>query len=257
MMMKKTNKHFYALFLLPFFMLTACGQSSSNNQVNSKSNGIVVLELFTSQGCSSCPPADKVLANYVLKNNPKIIPLAFHVDYWNRLGWKDPFSKTEYSNRQREYSQNFNADNVYTPQLIINGKHEIVGSNESGIERLVDQELVGKNNSTITITKAILSENQLVIDYKTDAIGDNHVVNFALVKKKEVTNIKRGENSGLQQTSYNIVYDFKEQTLNANSKNEVSLDFNNNWKPADFFVVAYLQINQNGAIETACKAEIK
>ena len=238
-------------------MLTACGQTNKTNKTNSKSNGMVVLELFTSQGCSSCPPADKILANYILKNNPKIIPLAFHVDYWNYLGWKDPFSKAEFSNRQREYAQNFYSYNVYTPQLIINGKHEIVGSNESGIEKLVNQELNPNNDVSLEITSASILGNQLLVNWKTNNVEKNVTINIALVKKKELTQIKRGENSGLKQTSYNIVFDFKEQTLNENNKNQVSLDFKNTWEPDDFIVVAYLQKKHNGAIETACQTEIK
>lgn len=249
--MKKANKLFCTLFLLPLFMFSACGQS------NSKSNTIVVLELFTSQGCSSCPPADKILANYTLQNNPKIIPLAFHVDYWNYLGWKDPFSKADFSKRQREYAYNFGADNVYTPQLIINGNHEILGSNENGIQKLVAKELNPISNVTLEITSASISGNQLLVNWKTNSIEKNVTVNIALVKKKEVTQIKRGENVGLQQTSYNIVFDFREKTLNANDNNAVAIDFNNSWKSEDFFVVAYLQKNHNGAIETACQTEIK
>ncbi|MEO5776210.1 MAG: DUF1223 domain-containing protein [Flavobacterium sp.] len=250
--MKKTAK---LLFLLLFFMLTACGQS--NSKTNSKTNGIVVLELFTSQGCSSCPPADKILASYVLKNNPKIIPLAFHVDYWNYLGWKDPFSKAEFSNRQREYAKNFDSYSVYTPQLIVNGKHEIVGSNESGVEKLVNKELNLNNDVSLEITSATISGNKLLVNWKTNSGEKNVTINIALVKKNEFVQIKRGENSGLKQTSYNIVFDFKEQTLDANTKNQIAFDFKDTWQSDDFIVVAYLQKNHSGVIETACQTEIK
>lgn len=255
--MKSTCNLFCLLFLLPLFILTACGQTKSNTKTNSKSNAIVVLELFTSQGCSSCPPADKILAYYVLKNNPKIIPLAFHVDYWNYLGWKDPFSKAEFSSRQREYAQNFDTDNIYTPQLIINGKHEIIGSNESGIEKLVNQELNLNSEVSLDITSATIIGNQLLVNWKTNSLEKNVNINIVLVKKKEFTQIKRGENSGLKQTSYNVVFDFKEQALYANNKNKVFLDFNDTWKIDDFIVVAYLQKNHKGAIITACQTEIK
>jgi len=78
-------------------------------------NGFAVMELFTSQGCSSCPPADELLGKYAAQNNSNIIPLSFHVDYWNRLGWKDSFSTGEYSQRQRQYAQLFSNSSVYTP----------------------------------------------------------------------------------------------------------------------------------------------
>ena len=89
-----------------------------------------VLELFTSEGCSSCPPADRLLSEMVQQarsSNPRIIPLEFHVDYWNYLGWVDPFSERRFSQRQREYGQAFQSSTVYTPQVIVNGKEEFGG----------------------------------------------------------------------------------------------------------------------------------
>src|SRR5258706_10393726 len=93
--------------------------------------GIAVIELFTSEGCSSCPPADALLAE-ILRDargkNLAIYPLAFHVDYWDHLGWRDPYSDPAYSARQRGYSRTFHRDSIYTPQMIINGVSEFVGS---------------------------------------------------------------------------------------------------------------------------------
>ena len=88
---------------------------------------VAVLELFTSEGCSSCPSADKLLPQ-LAKLDSNIIPLSFHVDYWNRLGWEDPFSSSEYSERQRSYAKQLNLESVYTPQLVVNGEYELVGS---------------------------------------------------------------------------------------------------------------------------------
>src|SRR5579871_2087026 len=82
---------------------------------------VAVLELFTSQGCSSCPPADELLGKYISKENENIFPLSFHVDYWNHLGWKDIFSMAAYSERQKKYASLLNLETIYTPQLIING----------------------------------------------------------------------------------------------------------------------------------------
>ena len=91
----------------------------------------VIVELFTSEGCSSCPPADAVLAKLEKQSGTPIIALGFHVDYWNRLGWADPFSNKQFSDRQNEYAQAFQTDSVYTPQMVVDGQAEFVGSDEA------------------------------------------------------------------------------------------------------------------------------
>lgn len=227
-----------------------------NNESKTATEGFAILELFTSQGCSSCPPADSVLAKYAIQNNPNIIPLAFHVDYWNRLGWNDPFSKSEFTERQNNYAKQLNSQGNYTPQIVINGKYELVGSKEAAIESFVNKELAVKSKFHINIKKLSINENILNIKYETDANTANTIVNLALVKKKEFTNIKRGENNGLKQTSYNIVFDFKTIKSNSNTNNMASFKFNPNWLSTDFIVVAYLQNSNTGAIIGATKSEI-
>src|SRR5436190_6580011 len=97
-----------------------------NNSSRKTYSSFAVLELFTSEGCSSCPPADRLLPQ-LASTNPNIIPLSFHVDYWDHLGWKDPFSNAEFSDRQRLYAGQFHLESIYTPQLIVNGEYELVG----------------------------------------------------------------------------------------------------------------------------------
>lgn len=257
------KKSFYIkalVFIIISIGFCISGFTTDNAKIQKKiysdSQGIVILELFTSQGCSSCPPADKVLEKYVLNNNPNIIPLAFHIDYWNNLGWKDPFSKAEFTNRQRDYSRNFNSGNIYTPQLIINGKHQVVGSNENAIKTIVNQELLIKNPAKIDINSITHVGNQLIVKYSATDFSANKIVNLALVKKKEFTSIKRGENSGLKQISYNIVYDFKSKSLTNSTENQTVFDFKSDWKASDFMIVAYLQNNNYGKIIAASKKEI-
>lgn len=226
-----------------------------NNKSKPSTEGFAVLELFTSQGCSSCPPADAVLAKYAGQNNLNIIPLAFHVDYWNRLGWNDPFSKSEFTERQSNYARLLNAQGNYTPQIVINGKYELVGSKETAVDNLVNKELAIKRQFHINIKKASVNQNILNIEYETDAANANMITNLALVKKKEFTSIKEGENRGLKQNFYNIVFDFKTLKSNANI-NKASFQFNPNWISTDFIVVAYLQNFNTGVITGATKSEI-
>src|SRR3546814_16619660 len=90
----------------------------------------VVVELFTSQGCSSCPPADALLVE--LAREPSILALSFHVDYWDYIGWEDPFAEAQYTERQRDYVDRLGLRYVYTPQMVIDGRHNAVGSNQIG-----------------------------------------------------------------------------------------------------------------------------
>src|SRR3954467_15118154 len=104
----------------------------------------VVVELFTSEGCSSCPPADAVLGK--LAENPsaagvQVIPLGMHVTYWDQLGWKDPASLPLATERQQDYSRVWGEDRVYTPQAVIDGREELVGSDEAGIRRALERSL--------------------------------------------------------------------------------------------------------------------
>jgi hypothetical protein len=95
----------------------------------------VVVELFTSQGCSSCPPADALLTQ--LATRPDVLPLAFHVTYWNGLGWRDPYSLDAATARQRAYQRQLDADNIYTPQMIVDGQTDVVGSDRRAVERAI------------------------------------------------------------------------------------------------------------------------
>ncbi len=102
---------------------------------------VVVLELFTSQGCSSCPPADALLSGLGGSEQwrERVVPLAYHVDYWDGIGWRDPFSQPAWTQRQQAYARAFGAGQVYTPQIVINGGTECVGSQERCVLQAIEQ----------------------------------------------------------------------------------------------------------------------
>lgn len=184
--------------------------SSSNKKViafskTKTADGFAVLELFTSQGCSSCPPADELLGKYASENNSKIIPLAFHVDYWNRLGWKDSFSTRGYSQRQQAYAQSFLNSSVYTPQVVINGAAEMVGSDESKIGIAVTKALAEIPGAIINLNNNKITGDKISIHYNVTGDIANANILALLIQNKAITTIKAGENSGAILTSYNVV----------------------------------------------------
>jgi hypothetical protein len=209
------------LFILSAFAIFACSgsankkQTDSNNREAKKVNGtyipVAVLELFTSEGCSSCPPADDLLPQ-LAKLDSNIIPLSFHVDYWNRLGWTDPFSSSEFTERQKQYSDQFHLESIYTPQLVVNGEYELVGSNRSSATTAIKKVLTEKAAVQINIDEAKIEKGKLLARCHVD--GDIKKVNLlaALVQKQAVMNVKAGENSGARLTHTNVVRSFDRQT---------------------------------------------
>lgn len=126
-----------ALTVVPLFSLAAGvfgAAEAGSPEATADLAAPVVIELFTSQGCSSCPSADRLLSK--LGQNEEIIALSFHVDYWNHLGWRDPYSSAEWSARQRRYAQALQTT-VYTPQLIVDGRSDLVGSDERRIRQAI------------------------------------------------------------------------------------------------------------------------
>ena len=178
---------------------------------------VAVLELFTSEGCSSCPPADNLLPQ-LAKLDSNIIPLSFHVDYWNRLGWTDPFSSSEYSERQREYVRQLNLESAYTPQLVVNGEYELVGSNRSEAESGIKKALKEKSLISLSINDVKFDGSK--VKFTITAAGDIKKTNLlaALVQKKAVMHVKAGENSGATLSHINVVRSFASHK--ADAKNE-------------------------------------
>lgn len=206
----------------------ACSNTTKNKQPKSetaklmkgKFAPVVVLELFTSEGCSSCPSADKLLP-LIAGLDAAIIPLSFHVDYWNRLGWKDPFSSAEFSDRQREYGQQFNNDGVYTPQLVVNGEYEMVGSNRRNAEAAIKKALKENSSVQLSVEKIIRDGSKINIISHAKGEISKQTLEVALVQKNATMEIKAGENRGAKLSHTNVVRIFKTQELK--DDNETSL----------------------------------
>ena len=125
----------------------ACLTFVSSALADTKS--MVVAELFTSQGCSSCPPADALLRNLAEKQH--VLALAFHIDYWDYIGWKDTFAKLSFTTRQKSYAKHLGLKHIYTPQMIINGRYDVIGSRAMEVADILSDEI--RRQKTIVITK--------------------------------------------------------------------------------------------------------
>ena len=158
----------------------------------------VVVELFTSQGCSSCPPADALLST--LADRPGVLALAFHVDYWNRLGWVDPFSGAWATARQNAYAAQWGADQIYTPQAVIDGATDAVGSDRSALETAI---AAAKADPSVPLAIAAAAGTlQVTVDAAAPAGAVLWLVGF---DNRHETPVRRGENAGQTLVDRNVV----------------------------------------------------
>ncbi len=159
----------------------------------------IVVELFTSQGCSSCPPANAYL-NDLARQRPDVLPLAFHVTYWDRLGWKDPFSLTEATARQDSYGHRF-GDGSYTPEIVVDGASSHVGSYRQEIGSAI--EAAKRAGKTAAALKIVKEGSELAIDIGAgNGQGRLLLIGFDHDHK---TAIRRGENGGRTLDEANVV----------------------------------------------------
>ena len=165
-----------------------------------------VIELFTSQGCDSCPPADALLEKYIARGD--VIALSFPVDYWDYLGWRDTLASPKYSNRQRAYARARLDGEVYTPQVVVNGVAHVVGSNMGAIEQAMAETQRSLNKYQVPL-KVWAEGNELIIEAGATPGGQrvSGTIWLALIKKEASVAIKRGENRGKRITYHNVVRD--------------------------------------------------
>src|SRR5438045_3456540 len=162
-----------------------------------------VIELFTSQGCSSCPPADHVLGE--LARDPSLIAMSLPIDYWEYLGWKDTLAKPRHTARQRGYAHARGDREVYTPQVVVNGAVHVLGSDKGAIERAIAQ--TRRNAATLSLpVKLAVADDKLTVNVQTaNAAASNGEVWLCALSKDVPVAIGRGENHGHTITYHNVV----------------------------------------------------
>jgi hypothetical protein len=162
---------------------------------------IILVELFTSEGCSSCPPADDLLREIDgtrIGTDQMILGISEHVTYWNSLGWSDPFSSSTYTDRQNGYGARFGLDSVYTPQMIVNGTEQFVGSDRNSLAKAIRKEQTSTAQVALRILSVSRSENQLTVNFIAKSDSSHHGAEIFAVLADEIdhSTVLRGENSG-------------------------------------------------------------
>jgi hypothetical protein len=168
---------------------------------------ITVLELYTSQGCSSCPAADALFKSYV--ERPDVLALSFSVDYWDYLGWKDTLASPKFTERQRGYGRSISNGQIYTPQMVVNGARHVVGSSRGDIDAAVT---AARGASAAQAFKVEASRVDGGIALQAGAVSAvaqpaSGVIWLLTVRGKQTISVKRGENSGNTLTYFNSVRD--------------------------------------------------
>lgn len=195
----------YALVLM--IACAPLGLAAPAQAVDAKRQPVVV-ELFTSQGCYSCPPADRLLG--ALAKRRDVLALSFHVDYWNYLGWKDPFSHRWATVRQRAYAWSMKRASVYTPQAVVNGRYQAVGSNRGAVAGMI-RRAQDDGAAPVAVTVKRMPGGELEVTIEPGASQSAAVANVWLVlfDKSRTTDIPQGENAGKKLTYHNVVREFR------------------------------------------------
>ena len=179
-----------------------------------------VVELFTSQGCHSCPPADKIIGEY--SNDSDVLGLSWHVDYWDYLGWKDVFASRANTQRQYGYARTLKERQVYTPQAVINGRTHVVGSRKEDITSAIDS-FDNSNRSMIVPITATMTDASIKIAIENTVDAADATLYMVFFNKKHEVKIKRGENGGKTLVYYNVVHD--SQALGMVKANGLQMEF--------------------------------
>ena len=248
MKQNKTIRIFITLLFLA--VMNTFGQNNANKK---DLKGFALLELYTSEGCSSCPPADELMGKIQSEyKNGSVYVLSYHVDYCDKQGWKDIFSKPEFTQRQYDYATFLGKEPIYTPQLIINGKIDYIASQETSVRNGIKNALAKPAALDLSLDVKQVG-NKLSLNYNIDGNFKNSRLLIAVVQKAAKSNVKRGENAHRILSHYQIVHNLQTIDLkNAKGSNTISLPKNFNLQ--DFEIIGFVQNQNNGVILGAEKA---
>ena len=194
-----------AALMLLGFCLAAGAAHAQDGGAGAPASRPIVIELFTSQGCSSCPPADAFLGE--LAKRPNVVALGFHVDYWDYIGWKDPYASKLATQRQRLYAQAFDLSYVYTPQMVVNGEEQAVGSERGNVESALAK-ATARPPVGPSLSLALDRDGALAVHVGAGK-EETATVWLACFDREHTTRVSRGENAGSTLTNYRVVRHFE------------------------------------------------
>jgi len=233
--------------------LAACHGSHGSTSLDSpsssvapqpdRSRGLAVVELFTSEGCNSCPPADAALADLVKRGDARVFPIAFHVDYWDALGWPDRFADARFTSRQRAYATAFGASSVFTPQMIVNGATSMNGADHASADAAIARALATTTSTALAIAVETRGAS-VVVRWRVDGPGARLVV--AIVEGAIVSRVKRGENAGRTLHHENVARAFATTAIDA-AEGTTTLALPSDVERAHAEIVAFVQNESDGA----------
>ena len=234
------------IFLAVFGLAVASAQTQTTTRMP------VVVELFTSEGCSSCPPADSLLARLQrISPDVDIIPLSEHVDYWNHLGWQDRFSAPLFSMRQQDYGRTFGLESVYTPEMVVNGTVEFSGTDEARAQK----EIARAADSPRALTTMTLTGNSAVHLHveKVPATARTVDVFLAITETNLESEVRGGENNGRRLRHVGVVRNLSSvghfDTRKAGAYDaDAKLNLNPQWRAENLKLVVFVQDRSNRKI---------
>lgn len=226
------------------------------NKANADNKGFAVIELFTSEGCSSCPPADELVAKIEKENKDKpVYILAYHVDYWDRLGWKDQFSSADFSKRQRDYARYLHIQGVYTPQIVVNGETEFIGSQEGTLRDAIRTRLQNAATARVELTVSTIDQKKATLKYTVEGTDKNTVLQVAVLEKFATSKVASGENGGRTLSHVQIVRKLQAVTLNANS-GTANIALPREFDTKKWEIIGFLQNKISGVVTGAGRAQL-
>jgi hypothetical protein len=241
-----------------FILIVMPGFSPFAFADQSQPSPFAVVELFSSEGCSSCPAADLLVSKltaWARQNNQPVYPLIFHVDYWNSYGWRDVYSRAEFTQRQNNYARIFKDQGVYTPEMIVNGSDAFVGSDQEHLQQDVNQELSTRAN--VALRASFTKEtDQLTVKFSAEGYAKGEVVNIALVERGLSTDVTAGENAGRTLHHDNVVKEFRTMPL-TKAGGQVKIPLNRVLDISQASLIVYVQDPQTMLIEAARQLDLE